>query len=66
MRKMKIISVSKTEFVTEDGVVHELPIELDEVPTTEEFQKTLDMWRGFFQGPDVDNGEIAVAGRSGK
>lgn len=66
MKAMKITKVTKTEFETEDGQVFEHPLELDEVPTVEEFQKTLDMWREFFQGPDVNNGEIAVTGRSGK
>jgi hypothetical protein len=66
MKNMTVKRVSKTEFETADGGIHELPLELDEVPTVEEFQKNLDMWRNFFQGPDVDNGETAVATRSGR
>ena len=41
----KVIRVSTTEYETEDGEIHELPFELDEAPTVEQFQRTLDTWR---------------------
>ena len=48
--KIKMITrITKTEFETEDGVVHQIPFELDEVPTIEEFQKIYDEWFRLFQ-----------------
>lgn len=52
MTNMKVTKVTKTAFETEDGQTHDLPLELDEAPSVEDFQKTLDMWRVFFQGED--------------
>ena len=34
-----ITRVTTTEFETDDGVIHDIPFELDEVPTVEEFQR---------------------------
>lgn len=48
-QKLKIISVSKTEFVTEDGTVHPILFELEETPTVEEFQEQYDAWLKVFQ-----------------
>lgn len=43
--KLKMITrVTKTEFETSDGVIHQIPFELDEEPTLEEFQKMYDDW----------------------
>lgn len=53
MTTKKIISVSKTEFVTEDGTVHPILFELDEVPTVEEFQKTYDDWLQMFRDKEL-------------
>jgi hypothetical protein len=39
IKVMQIVRVDKYEFETADGQVFEHPIELDEVPTLEEFQK---------------------------
>ena len=44
-----ITRVTKTEFETDDGVIHDIPFELDEVPTIEEFQKIYDGWFRLFQ-----------------
>ena len=44
-----IVRVTKTEFETDDGVIHQIPFELDEVPTTEEFQRIYDVWVRLFQ-----------------
>ena len=48
-QKLKIVSVSKTEFITEDGTVHPILFDLDEVPTVEEFQEIYDTWLKVFQ-----------------
>lgn len=43
--KLKMITrVTKTEFETSDGVIHQMPFELEEVPTIEEFQDLYDDW----------------------
>ena len=44
-----IVRVTKTEFETDDGVIYQIPFELDEVPTTEEFQRIYDEWFRLFQ-----------------
>jgi len=41
---MKVIKITKTNFELEDGRVFEHPMELDETPTLEEFQKMYDKW----------------------
>jgi hypothetical protein len=46
---VKIVSVSKTEFTTEDGTVHPILFDLDETPTVEEFQEIYDQWLKVFQ-----------------
>lgn len=44
-----IIRVTKSEFETDDGIIHAIPFELDEVPTIEEFQRIYDEWFRLFQ-----------------
>jgi hypothetical protein len=44
-----IVRVTKTEFETDDGVIHPIEFELDEVPTIEEFQRIYDEWFRIFQ-----------------
>ena len=44
LKKMKVVKVTKTEFELEDGRVYEHPIELEEIPTLEEFQEIYDEW----------------------
>ena len=62
--KSKVVRVTKTEYETADGEIHELPFELDELPTVEEFQQTLDMWRELIERGL--HGESSDARRSGK
>ncbi len=50
---MKIVSVTKTEFVTEDGTVHPILFELEEVPTVKEFQKIYDSWLQVFRDKEL-------------
>ena len=52
-QNMKIISVTKSEFVTEDGTVHPILFELDEVPTVEEFQAIYDDWLQVFHDKEL-------------
>lgn len=39
-----ITQVTKTDFTLEDGAVIEHPVELEDVPSVEEFQATYDYW----------------------
>jgi len=48
--KHKMITrLTKTEFETSDGIVHDIPFELDVVPSIEDFQKIYDEWYRLFQ-----------------
>jgi hypothetical protein len=49
MKPKMITRVTTTEFETDDGVIHDIPFELDEVPTVEEFQRIYDEWFRIFQ-----------------
>lgn len=55
-----IVRVTKTEFETDDGVIHPIPFELDEIPSVEDFQRIYDEWYRYFQKnkliKDGDNG----------
>lgn len=53
---MKVVRVTKTEFELEDGRVYEHPIELEEVPSIEEFQKIYDSWANRFEDMFGGNG----------
>lgn len=44
-----ITKVTENEFETDDGGIHPIPFELDEVPSVEEFQKIYDEWFRLFQ-----------------
>jgi hypothetical protein len=44
IKSVKVVRITKTEFELEDGRVYDHPVELDEVPTIEEFQKIYDEW----------------------
>lgn len=48
-KKTRIIRVTKTEFELEDGTIYPHAIELDEVPTPEEFQEIYDNWLQIFK-----------------
>jgi hypothetical protein len=44
-KRPMVIRVTKTEFELDDGRIFPHPVELDEVPTVEEFQKIYDKSR---------------------
>jgi len=48
MDKKKIIRVDEKEFELEDGAIYPHPIELEEVPSIEEFQKVYNCWGTIF------------------
>lgn len=48
-----IIRISKTEFEMDDGTIHPIPFELDEIPSIEEFQKIYDEWFRLFQNKNL-------------
>lgn len=45
MTKYAIVRVTRTEFELSDGRVYQHVVELDEVPTIEEFQELYDHWK---------------------
>jgi len=54
LRKPKmIVKITKTEFETEDGVIHPIPFELEEIPSIEEFQEIYDQWFRLFQQKEL-------------
>lgn len=44
----KVVRVDEKEFELDDGSVYPHPVELDEVPTVEEFQEIYDYWGEIF------------------
>ena len=70
---LKITRVSKTEFETNDGTVHPMLFELDEVPSIADFQAQYDDWFNVFserglieniQANDQHRRGVRSAGRS--
>jgi len=55
-KKPVVVRVTKTEFELDDGRIFPHPVELDEVPTVEEFQKIYDKSRKLVQDMMEDNG----------
>lgn len=49
VKSMKVVRVTKTEFELEDGRVYDHPIELEDVPSLEDFQEAYDGWVKKFQ-----------------
>ncbi|MEK6833160.1 MAG: hypothetical protein AABY32_03865 [Nanoarchaeota archaeon] len=47
--KRMITKITKTEFETDDGIIHPIPFDMDNVPTIEEFQKIYDEWLTLFK-----------------
>lgn len=63
MKSKKVIRVTKTEWEWEDGRIHPHGMELDEVPTPEEFQVYYNYWFSIFQ--DITNGRETADTRTG-
>lgn len=49
----KIVRITDTEFETDDGKVHPMIFELDEVPTIEKFQAIYDEWLQVFREKEL-------------
>lgn len=43
-KRMKVVRVTETEFEVDDGRIFQHVVELDSVPSIEDFQKYLDEW----------------------
>jgi len=54
-KKPMVVRVTNTEFELDDGRVFPHPVELDDVPTVEEFQKIYDKSRKLVQDMMEDN-----------
>jgi len=60
MLSRKIVKVTKNEFTTEDGKIHPMVFDIDEVPTVKEFQKQYDEWLHVFQEKELLKNESKV------
>jgi hypothetical protein len=49
VQPMKVVRVTKTEFELEDGRVYDHPVELEDIPSLEDFQEVYDEWVKKFQ-----------------
>ena len=49
VKSMKVVRVTKTEFELESGRIYDHPIELEDVPSLEDFQEVYDEWVKKFQ-----------------
>ena len=56
-KKPMVVRVTKTEFELDDGRIFPHPVELDPVPSVEEFQKTYDRSRKLVQEMMDNDGE---------
>lgn len=56
-KKPMVVRVTKTEFELDDGRIFPHPVELDEVPSVEEFQKIYDKSRKLVKDMMEDTGE---------
>jgi len=50
-KQARVIRITRTEFELSDGRIYEHPIPLDaeQVPTVEEFQRIYDHWKGVIE-----------------
>lgn len=56
MKRMKVVRLTKDEFELEDGTIQPMMLDIDPLPTLEEFQKYLDN-AAEYMGIEVDDGE---------
>lgn len=57
MERKKVVRVTATEFELDNGDIYPHVIELEEVPTPEEFQEHYDHWFSIFQ--ELANGNTS-------
>ena len=55
--EVRVVRVTKTEFELSDGRIYQHVVELDEVPTIEEFQELYDHWKRLL---NLGNGRRAI------
>jgi hypothetical protein len=56
MKRMKVVRLTKDEFELEDGTIQPMMLDIDPLPTLEEFQKYLDN-AAEYMGIEVEDGE---------
>ena len=56
MKRMKVVRLTKDEFELEDGTIPPMMLDIDPLPTLEEFQKYLDN-AAEYMGIEVEDGE---------
>lgn len=57
MLRKKVVRVTTTEFELDDGSIFPHAVELEEVPSPEEFQKFYDHWFSIFE--ELTDGETS-------
>lgn len=56
MKRMKVVRLTKDEFELEDGTIQPMMLDIDPLPTLEEFQQYLDN-AAEYMGIEVEDGE---------
>lgn len=56
MKRMKVVRLTKDEFELEDGTIQPMMLDIDPLPTLEDFQKYLDN-AAEYMGIEVEDGE---------
>lgn len=56
MKRMKVVRLTKDEFELADGTIQPMMLDIDPLPTLEEFQKYLDN-AAEYMGIEVEDGE---------
>ena len=56
MNRMKVVRLTKEEFELEDGTIQPMMLDIDPLPSLEEFQKYLDN-AASYMGIEVEDGE---------
>ena len=56
MKRMKVVRLTKDEFELEDGTIQPMMLDINPLPTLEEFQKYLDN-AAEYMGIEVEDGE---------
>ena len=58
MKRMKVVRLTKEEFELEDGTIQPMMLDIDPLPSLEEFQKYLDN-AASYMGIEVEDGEAS-------
>ncbi len=63
MKRMKVVRITKEEFELDDGTIQPMMLDIDPLPTLEEFQAMLDR-SAEIMGIEVEDGEKSTDEKS--